>query len=219
MFRVRVISVWAMAILLNPAFALTLQNLSLPILPTPINETISYTNGASIDDWAKASRQDEWHQTPEAQHAIGLLVTVFEGKIASDRAAATIESLYNPLLKAGSGTSRVATFWVITCEAMRQLGYNHDIDNRLIDLFNAIIKLPDVTDQKGIPITPDHGWWGVFWRDLPVMAVTFREYAEGGSFSLLTMFSELYSQRKTSTPAIPNRQIHKITPTLKEQPR
>lgn len=40
-------------------------------------------------------------------------------------------------------------------------------------------KLPDVTDQSGKAIGPGGGFSGLYWKDLPGLAITFREYAIG----------------------------------------
>ena len=51
----------------------------------------------------------------------------------------------------------------------------------MIDLLNSISQLPDVTDEDGNAITPEWKSAGVYWRDLPELAMMFREYGIGKS--------------------------------------
>ena len=133
----------------------------------------------SIEAWANASRGGKYHQDAEHQRAINTLQILLEGKLDPDSAARTIASLYEPLLKRGLRTSPVATLWAIICDAARALGGNREISERQVDLLNSISKLPDVTDKHGKAITPVWSSAGRYWRDLPELAMMFREYAIG----------------------------------------
>jgi len=132
----------------------------------------------AIDAWADAARRS--HQDVEQQRAIDTLKTVFEGRQPSDRAASTIASIYEPLLQRGFKISPVTQLWDLLCDAVKALGGNIEIDKRLVDLLNSISKLPDVTDKHGNPITGgEMGDYKVYWRELPGLAMVFREYAMG----------------------------------------
>lgn len=51
-------------------------------------------------------------------------------------------------------------------------------------MLNYISKLPDVLDGEGKAITPAWKNAGVYWRNLPELAMMFREYAIGRSQTL-----------------------------------
>lgn len=70
------------------------------------------------------------------------------------------------------------------CEATRMLGSDLQIDQRLIDMLNAILKLPDVTDSGGVAIGPGYGYDGVYRKDLLGLAMMFTENSIG-TFSAL----------------------------------
>lgn len=135
----------------------------------------------SIETWANAARQGQYHQSAEHQRAIDTIQAVLEGNLESDSAAGTIASTYEPLLKKGFKTSPVATLWGLICDVARNLGGNREITERQIALLNSISKLPDVLDGEGKAITPSWKSAGVYWRDLPELAMMFREYAIGRS--------------------------------------
>lgn len=133
----------------------------------------------SIEAWADAARRSQYRQNAEQQRAIDTLKTVFEGREDLDSAASTISSIYNPLLKRGFRSSPVTELWGMICEAARILGGDREIDERLIGLLNSISKLPDVADQNSNAINPGNGTSGVYWKDLPGLAIMLREYAIG----------------------------------------
>lgn len=130
----------------------------------------------SVQAWNDAAGQSHGYRKAEYQHTVGILRSVFEGEIDSDGAATQINALYEPLLKGNHNNSPVNELWVIICEAVRILGANTAVDERLINLLNALTKLPDITDQHGHPITGGNGVDGVYWKDLPNLALMFREY-------------------------------------------
>jgi len=109
-----------------------------------MNLSMAATNGMSIEDWATAALRGPYRQSREQQLAIHTLEDVFYGKTGADLAATTIASLFDPLLQHGFTVSPVFELWVSVCEAVRMLGGNQDIDGRLIELLDAIAKLPDV---------------------------------------------------------------------------
>ena len=132
----------------------------------------------SIETWADAALQGQYHQSAEHQRAIGTVQAVLERTLESDSAAVTIASTYETLLKSGFKTSPVATLWGMICDVARSLGGNREITERQIALLNYISKLSDVLDGEGKAIT----LWksgGVYWRDLPELAMMLREYAIG----------------------------------------
>lgn len=133
----------------------------------------------SIEEWADTARRDKYHQKAEHQRAIDTLQMLLEGKIDPDSAAATIGSVYEPLLKQDLKPSPVATLWGIFCSAARALGGDMETAERQVGMLNSISKLPDVTDQHGKAITPEWSSAGVYWKDLPELAMMFREYAMG----------------------------------------
>jgi len=176
---------------------LVLSNLTLPTIPAPKNLSMAATNRMSIEDWAKAALQSSYRQSREQQLAIHTLEDVSYGKTGADSAATTIASLYDPLLEHGFTVSPVFELWVSVCEAVRMLGGDHEIDGRLIELLDAIAKLPDVKDQSGRAIGAGSGYFGVYWKNLPGLAITFREYAIGtlpiSNRNLIFAFLEWYA--------------------------
>lgn len=130
----------------------------------------------SLETWADNVRRGEYRQAPEHQGAIDVIKTLLEGTIDSDRAATVIASMYNPLLERGFKLSPVPTLWAIICDIIRALGGNTDIAKRLIYLLNSISKLPDVMNDHDNATTPVRGR---YWRDLPDLAIMFRENAIG----------------------------------------
>ena len=137
---------------------------------------MAYASSKSLDDWTDTARRGEYRQAPEHQGAIDAIMSLLQGTIDSDRAASMIDSLYNPLLKRGFKLSPVPTLWEIICDAIRALGDNQDISERLVRLLNSISKLPDVMGEHGNAITPVRGR---YWRDLPDLGTMFRDYAMG----------------------------------------
>ena len=133
----------------------------------------------SIEAWADTARRSQYRQDAEQQCAIDTLKTVFNGREDPDSAASTISSIYNPLLKRGFRSTPVTELWGMICEAAKILGGNREIDERLIGLLNSISKLPDVADKNGNAIDPGNGTSGVYWKDLPGLAIMLREYAMG----------------------------------------
>lgn len=161
------------------ASAIAGQNMSLPMLPTPNNDAIASTNSMSIEAWAADARQSPYRQAWQQQRAIDTLEALFHGKEDPERAATTIASIYEPMLKRGFTLSPVFELWGMICEATRELGSNQTIDIRLIELLNIFSKFPNVTGNTGKAIGPGKGVSGVYWKDLPGLAITFREYAIG----------------------------------------
>ena len=118
----------------------------------------------------------------ESQSAVNILQRLFLGEEDPDSAAKTIAALYNPLLQQGSQS--IFELWEIICDAVGVLGCHPVVDERLVNFINALSELPDVTDQSGTPVKPGGSWFGfgVFWRDLPVLAVAYREASDGMAF-------------------------------------
>lgn len=104
---------------------------------------------------------------------------MLQGQMDSDSAAGTIASIYEPVLKRDPRPSPVATLWGIFCDAARALGGDRDIAEWQVGLLNSIAQLPDVLDQHCKAITPEWSSAGVYWKDLPELAMIFREYAVG----------------------------------------
>ncbi|KAL8994988.1 MAG: hypothetical protein Q9169_005187 [Polycauliona sp. 2 TL-2023] len=102
---------------------------------------------------------------------------MFEGHDTPERIATRIDDIYNPALKAGS-KGCVFNLWAMICQATQILGNDMGISMQLVQLINALRRLPDVVDDEGRPIQPAYGWWGmgVYWRDLPVLGISFSEY-------------------------------------------
>ena len=144
----------------------------------------------SIDAWADKARRSQYRQDAEHQRAITTLKTVFEGNETPVSAASTIASIYEPMLKRGFQLSPVNELWGMICEAVTMLGGNQEIDERLISLLNSISSLPDVIDEKGDVVKAGpYGDYGVYWKDLPSLAIMFREYAIGMSTSSCSYIS------------------------------
>lgn len=161
---------------LESVSALILPNLTLPAVLAPMmNLSMAAMNGMSIEKWAKVALQSPDRQSREQQLAIHTLESVFHGATGAAIAATTIASIFDPLLEHGFTVSPVFGLWASVCEAIRMLGGNYDIDGRLIELLNAIAKLPDLEDESGKALGPESGFSGVYWKDLPRLAITFRD--------------------------------------------
>lgn len=132
----------------------------------------------SVEAWADNARRDKYRQDLEHQRAIDTVKLLLQGETDSDSAAGTIASIYNPLVKHGPKPSLIATLWDIVCDAVRALGGDRDFAELLVSLLNSISKLPDVIDEHGSAITSVRE---VYWRDLPELAIMFREYGIGKS--------------------------------------
>ena len=130
----------------------------------------------SIEGWADTARHDRYRQGSEHQRAIDTIKDMLQGKLDADSAADAIASIYNPLLKRAFKISPVVTLWGVICDAARVLGGDRDISERMVSLLDSISKLSDVTDDYGNVVTPVRG---VYWRDLPELAITYREYGIG----------------------------------------
>ena len=135
-----------------------------------------YHSSMSIEAWADHARSDKAWQSVENQRTINILQTMFEGKIDPDSAGGTIASIYEPLIKRGYRISPVVPLWLMICGVARALGSNRDVVERVVDMLNSISKLPDVTNICGRALGPISG---MYWRDLPELAIMFREYVIG----------------------------------------
>ena len=152
-------------------------NLTLPTIPASSNHTIAIPSSMAIKNWADAERRDPHRRGIVSQRTINILANSFEGREVPERAAISIAALYDPLIRQRAPIGPVWGVWTIVCDAIRALGGNAEIDLGLIRLLNAMARLPDVTDQSGRPIGPGGGFSGVYWRDLPGLAIIFRQYA------------------------------------------
>ena len=148
----------------------------------------------SIQTWANAARQERYRQTMEHQQAISTIQGVLEDTIDSDSAARMIAKLYNPLIIRRPEVSPVATLWEIICEVARLLGGDSDLAGRLTNLLNSISMLPDVVDKHGKAVTPSWTSASTYWKDLPELAVMFREYAIGETLVLCHSSTCCYKQ-------------------------
>lgn len=176
----------------------------------------------SIDAWADKARRSQYRQSTEHQRAITTLKTVFEGKETPMRAASTIASIYEPMLKRGFQLSPVNELWGMICEAATMLGGNREIDKRLISLLNSISSLPDVLGESGDAVKAGpYGDYGVYWKDLPSLAIMFREYAIGMCTCTLLLFVHLAKQiihaHQTLSPKRPKCRTKETGPTPKKQ--
>ena len=82
----------------------------------------------SVETWADAACQGQYHQSAEHQRAIGTIQSVLEGNLESDSAAGTIASTYEPLLKHGFKTSPIATLWGMICDVARSQGATEKLE-------------------------------------------------------------------------------------------
>jgi len=142
----------------------------------PMNDSICI----SITSWADAVRKRE--TDAESQSAVNTLQKLFLGEEDPDGAARTIATVYNLSIQQRSYS--VFGLWEMICDAVAVLGCHLVVDDRLVNFISALSELPDVTDQSGTPVKPAGSWsgFGVFWRDLPVLAVVCREAPEGMAF-------------------------------------
>lgn len=138
----------------------------------------------STEKWAESAHQDQYRQVPEQQQAITVLKSVFDGNVKPQNGAGQIASIYEPLLKQGFTNNPVTQLWTMICEAVQILGGDHTIDGYLISFLDALSNLPDVRDANGNPITGGElANYGVYWKDLPSLAIMLREYAFGEYYS------------------------------------
>ena len=135
----------------------------------------------SVEAWADAARRHKYRQDFVYQRTIDTFQNVLECKTAANTAAATISSLYEPLIKRDPHSSPVGPVWAILCDAVRTLGGNNDLTQRLVDLLISISELPDVTDDHGNPIFAEWQSRGGYWRILPGFGWIFKEHAMGKS--------------------------------------
>ena len=152
-------------------------NPNLPTLPASSNYSVAIPSSMAIKDWADAERRDPHRQGIVSQRTINILSSLFEGREVPERAAMSMAALYDPLIRQRAPIGPVWGVWTIVCDAIRALGGNAEIDLRLIRFLNAMARLPDVTDRSGRPIGPGGGFSGVYWKDLPGLAIIFRQYA------------------------------------------
>lgn len=163
----------------------SVQPFSFPSNILRASSTLSYSDQCncillmSIQAWADAARQAKHYEGVEHQRAINELESLLVANTAPEKAATTISSIYTPLLKDRSKPSPIGTLWAILCDAVRALGGDEELADRLVQLVNGISKLPDVKDDQGNAITPKWAGAGVYWRDLPELSMIFREYAIG----------------------------------------
>ncbi|KAL8671695.1 MAG: hypothetical protein Q9168_003817, partial [Polycauliona sp. 1 TL-2023] len=161
--------------LLNHVTAIPPNDLSLPTSAKA--KKLATSTSDLIKVWAERARRDRWSQNETSQRAIAILEAMFEGKDTPHSSASRLADIYNPALKAGFSHSPVFQLWAKICEAMLILGGDMEIDKQLVQLLNAIARLPDVLDENGRPIGPGGGYSGVYWKNLPAMGIMFREYA------------------------------------------
>ena len=152
-------------------------NLNIPTLPASSNFSVAIPSSMAIKNWADAERRDPHRQGVVSQRTISILSNLFEGREVPERAAVSMAALYDPLIRQRAPLGPVWGLWGILCDAIRALGSHKEIDLRLIRLLNAMARLPDVTDPRGRPIGPGGGFSGVYWKDLPGLAIIFRQYA------------------------------------------
>ncbi|KAL8995237.1 MAG: hypothetical protein Q9169_004973 [Polycauliona sp. 2 TL-2023] len=164
--------------LLNHVTAIPQNYLSLPTLAKATNLATSTSDLIKV--WADQARSYPWRQSETTERAVVVLEAMFEGKGTPDpsRTAAKLAEIYNPALRAGFRISPVVALWGMICEAAQILGGDMEIAKQLVQLLNAIARLPDVLDENDRPIGP-HGLAPadyVYWRKLPELPIMFREY-------------------------------------------
>lgn len=145
-----------------------------------------------VEAWANAARQPTYRQAAEHQRTIDIIQGLLQAKTEPEPAASAIATTFEPLmLKKGAmnPSSPVATLWAILCDAVRALGGHEELTARLVGLLNAISQRPDVTDERGHVVTNEWSQ-GVYWRDLPELAMIFRDYAIGKSHGLCRVYAK-----------------------------
>ncbi len=160
----------------------------------------------SVKAWAQQKRSSNDHQDGEYQDMINAFESLLEGHSTPQATARNIAAICEPLIKRDPSNPRNGTVWDILCDAVRVLGGSKDINDRLIDLLSSMIELPEVKDERGTIIK--HEWGGRYWTDLPMWALTFREYGIGtlGSsecvifVSCQDSFSYIQCVKQLSTP-------------------
>ena len=161
----------------------------------------------SVKAWAIAASQDLSCQESEHQPAIHTFQRLLEGKINPETAALEIASLYEPLIKRCIDSWAVDTLWGILCGAVRALGGNQELNERLINLLNSLSQLPNVTDEQGNAITPAWSDAGVYWRDLPELAIMFKDYGMGKPNNLWTFRAEHNNLLHEQTSSLKTKKI------------
>lgn len=153
----------------------------------------------SVKAWAHQKRSSKDQQHPENQRIIDAFQGLLEGHLTPEAAARSIAAISEPLIKLDPSNPRIGAVWDILCDAVRALGGSKEVNERLVDLLSSMRELPEVTDEHGTAIK--HEWNGRYWTDLPIWALTFREYGIGMSCiskgaQTLSVFSALHATCK-----------------------
>ncbi|KAH7372255.1 hypothetical protein BKA66DRAFT_513831 [Pyrenochaeta sp. MPI-SDFR-AT-0127] len=131
----------------------------------------------TMEAWIKNERLSKERQNVVDQQTIDVYENIIRGDLTPEAAARKVSVIYEPIIKENPSDLRIASVWYILCSAVRALGSDTEVNERLVDLLSSIRKLPDVLDEHGNALT--HEWGGRYWTDLPAWALAFREYGIG----------------------------------------
>ncbi|KAI0549169.1 hypothetical protein F4679DRAFT_547760 [Xylaria curta] len=122
--------------------------------------------------WAQEAREDNWLQDQHAQETINIVQSVSEGQTDPTTGAYEICSLYEPLLK--TDPEVLPTIWVVLCRAVKAIGSDEEVSQRLGYFVLAIEQAGEVvnTDSRA-PVQLNSQ---TAWTELPELAITFRTY-------------------------------------------
>jgi hypothetical protein len=100
--------------------------------------------------------------------------SLLEGNSTPEAATRSITAICAPLIKLDPSNLHSGAVFDILCDAVRALGGSKEVNERSVDLLSSMRALPEVTDEHGNVLK--HEWGGRYWTDLPMWALTFREY-------------------------------------------
>lgn len=113
--------------------------------------------------------------TNEPEEAVKILDDLLARRTSPEQAAAETARFYNPRLAEGRTYLGI---WHILCGHILDHGGDAPTRSLLIGFLDHLAQQPDVVDHQGRVVreTPPKG---VYWKDLPMFALTFREVYDG----------------------------------------
>lgn len=128
----------------------------------------------SIQSWA-ARRSSKENQGTESQELNAVFQSLVMGEITPEETARAIATITEPLIRANPSDARIGSVWGVLCDVVRERGGDPQISKDIVDLILAL-KNMQVEDEHGNVLK--HGP-NEYWANLPMFALTFREYGIG----------------------------------------
>lgn len=128
---------------------------------------------SKVLSWAASARQDDPWDPQLTEKTVDMLASLLLGNEDADSLAASLASLFNPMLQCGR-VEAYGTLWAAVCDAIVKLGGDLVVTRSLVALINALGRLPDVQDDNGQTVTAP-GYLSKFWQDLPCLAIDLRD--------------------------------------------